>query len=197
NTIRAFDAATGLQVLFQGAHGDWVLGTAWSLDGTFLVTVSRDRTVKLTEVATQRFIDNVTSITPGALKGGLATIDVRPMANRRTVKRNEASGGGELLYNELLVGGADGQPRLYKMHRETKRVIGDDANKIREYEKFPGRVYALAFNKEGNLFVAGSSLDGAGEARVFEVDSGKRLCAFEGVKTPVYSAVFRPDGKAV
>ena len=197
NTIRAFDASTGQQVLFQGAHGDWVLGTAWSLDGTFLVTVSRDRTVKLTEVATQRFIDNVTSITPGALKGGLAAIDVRPMANRRTVKRNEASGGGELLYNELLVGGADGQPRLYKMHRETKRVIGDDANKIREYEKFPGRVYALAFNKEGNVFVAGSSLDGAGEARVFEVDSGKRVCAFEGVETPVYTATFRPDGKAV
>ena len=27
--------------------------------------------MKLTEVATQRFIDNITSITPGALKGGL------------------------------------------------------------------------------------------------------------------------------
>jgi WD40 repeat protein len=197
NTLRAFDAATGEQVLFQGAHGDWTLGTAWSLDGTFLVSVSRDRTVKLTEVATQRFIDNVTSITPGALKGGLAAIDVRPMSNKKTIKRKEDSGGGELLYNEVLVGGADGQPRLYKMHRETKRVIGDDANRIREFEKFPGRIYAVAFNKEGNLFVAGSSLDGVGEARVFEVDSGKRLSTFEGVKTPVYSLAFRPDGKAV
>ena len=27
NTVRAIDAATGKQVLFQGAHADWVLGT--------------------------------------------------------------------------------------------------------------------------------------------------------------------------
>ena len=36
-------------------------------------------TMKLTEVATQRFIDNVTSITPGALKGGLMAVDRRPV----------------------------------------------------------------------------------------------------------------------
>ena len=38
--------------------------------------------MKLTEVATQRFIDNITSITPGALKGGLAAVAVRPPALR-------------------------------------------------------------------------------------------------------------------
>src|SRR5262249_8553243 len=72
NTLRAIDAASGQQVLYQGAHNDWVLGTVFSRDGKYLASVSRDRTVKLTEVATQRFIDNVTSITPGALKGGLS-----------------------------------------------------------------------------------------------------------------------------
>jgi len=30
----------------------------------------RDMTVKLTEVAERRFVDNVTAITPGALNGG-------------------------------------------------------------------------------------------------------------------------------
>ena len=65
NTIRAFDAATGEQILFQGAHADWVLGTVFSQDGQHLVSISRDRSVKLTEVPTQRFVDNVTSITPG------------------------------------------------------------------------------------------------------------------------------------
>src|SRR5262249_3457942 len=100
-------------------------------------------------------------------------------------------------YDEVLVAGADGQPRLYKMHRENKRVIGDDNNKARDYEKFPGRVYGLAFNRFGNLFAAGSSLDGTGEARVYDVGTGKRVSTFEGVKTPVYSVAFRPDGKAV
>ena len=35
--------------------------------------------VKLTEVATQRFIDNVTSITPGALKGGVQVLARHPL----------------------------------------------------------------------------------------------------------------------
>src|SRR5262249_3660935 len=85
----------------------------------------------------------------------------------------------------------------YKVHREVKRVIGDDANRIREYEKLPGRVYAVAFDHTGRYFAAGSSLDGAGEARVFEVDSGKRVSTFDAVKTPVYAVAFRPDGKTV
>ena len=75
--VRAFDAANGKQVLFQGAHSDWVMGTVFSQDGQHLASVSRDRSVKLTEVPTNRFIDNVTSITPGALKGGLLALDLR------------------------------------------------------------------------------------------------------------------------
>lgn len=70
NTVRAFDATTGEQVLQQGTHADWVLGTTFNPKGTHVVSVGRDMTVKLTEVATQRFIDNVTSITPGASRAG-------------------------------------------------------------------------------------------------------------------------------
>src|SRR5205823_11882905 len=85
NTVRAIEAASGKQVLFQGAHNDWVLGTVFSTDGAHLVSVSRDRSMKLTEVATQRFIDNVTSITPGALKGGLLTVARRPLKDKKLV----------------------------------------------------------------------------------------------------------------
>jgi WD40 repeat protein len=197
NTVRAFDAADGKQILFNGAHGDWALGTAFSVEGNYLISVSRDRTVKLTEVATQRFIDNVTSITPGALKGGLSALDVRPMATRRNVKQDLETGGTEVVYNEFITAGADGQPRLYKMHRETKRVIGDDANKIREYEKMPGRVYSVMFDKTGKFFAAGSSLDGNGEVRVYEVDTGKKVSTFEKVSTPIYTVAFHPEGKIV
>jgi WD40 repeat protein len=197
NTVRAIDAATGKQVLFQGAHNDWVLDTTFSLDGSFLVTVSRDRTMKLIEVSTQRFIDNVTSITPGALKGGLAAVALRPLKERKMIKRDLETGGGEHLYNELLTGGSDGTPRLYKMHRETKRVIGDDANKIREYEKMPGRVYTLSFNADGTLFAAGSSNDGTGEVRIYQTNDGKKVATCEGQKGAVYSVKFRPDGKAL
>src|SRR5262249_58799993 len=78
NSVRAIDAATGRQVLFMGLHEDWVLDTAFSAAGTHVVSVSRDMTVRLTEVATQQFIDNITSVTPGALKGGVQALARHP-----------------------------------------------------------------------------------------------------------------------
>ena len=196
NTVRAIDTKDGKQVLYQGAHNDWVLDTTFSLDGTYLVSVSRDRAMKLTEIATQRFIDNITSITPGALKGGLATVALRPTKERRLVKRDLETGGGEHLYNELLIGGADGIPRLYRMHRESKRVIGDDANRVREFDKMPGRIYSLSFSADGMQFAAGSSSEGAGEVRVYKTD-GAKVSTFEGQKGAVYAVRFSPDGKTV
>src|SRR5262249_56580582 len=123
NTLRAIDANTGQQILYQGAHSDWVLATAFSRESEYIASVSRDRSMKLTEVATQRFIDNITSITPGALKGGLLAMARNPRKDSTKVK-NTAVGTDttEKYYDELVVGGADGTPRLYKMHRTTKRV---------------------------------------------------------------------------
>ncbi len=197
NTVRAIEASTGKQVLYQGAHDDWVLGTVFSKDSTFLVSIGRDRSMKLTEVATQRFIDNITSITPGALKGGLLAVARNPI-KRDTKVKNTAAGTdqSEKWYDELLIGGDDGVPRLYKMHRTTKRVIGDDANKIREYEKMPGLIYALAFSADGSLFAAGSSLDGRGELRVYQTADGKVVSKQTGIG-PIYSVSFRPDGQQI
>src|SRR5262249_14355524 len=38
HTVRAIEAATGKQVLFQGAHNDWVLGTVFSREGDYLAS---------------------------------------------------------------------------------------------------------------------------------------------------------------
>src|SRR5262249_24592758 len=153
--------------------------------------------VKLTEVATQRFIDNVTSITPGALKGGLGAVALRPLKERRMIKRDLETGGGERLYCEVLTAGADGTPRLYQIHRTSKRLSGDDANKAREFDPLPGRVNAVSFHKDGLLFAAGSSLDGRGTVRVYRADSGQRVSQAEGEPGPVFAVAFRPDGQAV
>jgi dipeptidyl aminopeptidase/acylaminoacyl peptidase len=197
NTLRAIDA-DGKQVLYQGAHSDWVLGTVFSQEGSYLISVSRDRSMKLTEVATQRMIDNITSITPGALKGGLAAVAVRPMKEKKMSKvPPDTPGAAPKPYDELLTGGADGTPRLYKMHREAKRVIGDDFNKIRDYEPMPGRIYDARFSADGKLFVAGSSFDRKGEVRVYQVDDGKRLSRCEGTYGPIHAVAFRPEGQQV
>jgi WD40 repeat protein len=199
NTVRAIDPQTGKQVVQMGTHSDWVLGTVFSRDGQHIASVSRDMSTKLTEVATERFIDNVTSITPGALKGGLMAIDVRPKVDKEKTKVPDDEGGRfqEKAYDELLTAGSDGTPRLYKMHREVKRVIGDDANKIRQYEAVVGRVSAAKFNADGSRFAAVGSLDGKGEVAVYDTGKEKKLATCEGITGPVYAMAWRKDGTAV
>jgi WD40 repeat protein len=155
-----------------------VLDTVFSKDAAHVISVSRDRSMKLIEVATQRFVDNITSITPGALKGGLAAVDRNP--------NND----------ELLIGGADGVPKIYQMFRTKARVIGDDFNLIKAYDSVPGRIYDLQFSPDGSRFVVGSSLDGTGEVRIYETASGKVLQKFEG-QGPVYAVTYSADGKRV
>ncbi|HZZ78225.1 MAG TPA: c-type cytochrome domain-containing protein [Gemmataceae bacterium] len=179
NSLRAIDAETGKQVLFQGGHGDWVLDTVFSVKGTHLVSVSRDRSMKLTEIATERLEDNITSITPGALKGGLQAVDRHPAKD------------------ELLIGGADGTPKLYQMFRTKARVIGDDFNNIRNYPALPGRLFAVKFSPDGNRIVAGSSSDGKGEVRVYETNTAKPVSTFKGINGPIYALAYAPKGDIV
>ena len=148
NTVRAFDAVTGKQILQQGAHNDWVLGTAFSADGSHIVSIGRDMTAKLTEVATQRFVDNVTSITPGALKGGIQAIDRHPTRD------------------EIIVGGSDGIPKVYRIYRTTARKIGDDANLIRPLPALTGRVFDVTVSKDGTRVAAASALDMTGQVLI-------------------------------
>lgn len=197
NSVRAVEAATGKQILFQGGHNDWVLGTTFSREDEYLVSVSRDMSMKLIEVKTERLIDNITSITPGALKGGLAAVARRPLKEKKLSKvPPDVKGGMPKVYDEVICGGSDGTPRLYKIHRETKRRIGDDDNKLRAYAAMPGRVWALAFDAAGGRFAAGSSSDGTGEIRVYQTDDGK-FVACKGQRGPVYAVAFRPDGTQV
>ena len=197
NTVRGVDPTTGKQVLQMGTHSDWVLGTVFSQDGEHVVSVGRDMSMKLTEVPTQRFVDNVTSITPGALKGGLMAVDRNPAPKQKLQKvPADTPGATPKVYDEVIAAGSDGTPRLYKMHREVKREIGDDANKVREYEKMPGRVSALAFGPDGKFFAAASSLDGKGQVWVYETDTGKKVVC-EKVTGPAYTVSWAPDGKTV
>ncbi len=198
NTVRAIDTASGDQVLQMGTHSDWALGTAFSQDGQHLVSVSRDMSVKLTEVTTQRFVDNVTSITPGALKGGLMAIDRRPTKEKKMAAvPADTPNAPARVYDEILIGGADGAPRLYKMHREKKREIGDDSNKITQYEAMPGRITSLAFAADGVRFAVTSSLDGKGEVRIYATATAAKKIVCEKITGPAYSVSWAPNGKQI
>jgi WD40 repeat protein len=181
NTLRVVEAATGKQVLYQGAHSDWVLDTTFNVSGSHVISVSRDRSMKLTEVVTQRFEDNITSITPGALKGGLIAVDLHPTRE------------------EVAVGGADGVPKLFRIFREKgkERKIGDDFNLIRNYEAMPGRLFDLSFSRDGSRMACGSSKDNTGEVRVYQTDDAKLVSKLAIAQGGVYAVAFNPEGTQV
>ena len=85
NVLHAVDLQ-GTERLMMRSHTDWVLDTVFSLQGDHLVSVGRDMTAKLTRVDTEQFLDNITSITPGALKGGINAVARHP-------QRDEVLGG--------------------------------------------------------------------------------------------------------
>ncbi len=157
NTVRAIDAETGEFVLHQGAHDDWVRACAFNPSGTHLVSAGRDMTVKLTEVATERFVDNITSITPGALSGGINALAMHPSRD------------------EVLVGGADGVPKVYRIFRETQRRIGDDANLIRKFPSMPGRIFDVDISRDGQRLVAAATLDGHSRIAIYPYDFNGEL----------------------
>jgi mono/diheme cytochrome c family protein len=156
-SVRAVAAETGEQVLFMASHDDWVLDTVFSTKGDHVMSAGRDMTAKLTELATQRFMDNLTSITPGALKGGLAALDRHPQRD------------------EILVGGADGVPQVYRMVRLVQRRIGDNSNLVRRFAPMEGRIWTVHYSPDGKRLLAGSSLDGKGAVNIYHADFDSSL----------------------
>jgi len=179
NSVRAIDATTGDEVLFMAAHDDFVRGTVFSADGKSVFSVGRDKTVKMTDLATQRFVGNVTTHTPGVVRGGQIAIDRHP-------KRNE-----------LLVGGADGAPKLFRMDVKAAPAGGGNPNQIREYSQMVGRVFDVCLQPDGARSFAGSSLHGGGQIRGYETDSGKQVWNLDMPETGVYALACSPDGKTL
>ncbi len=208
NTLRAIQVSNGKQVLFMGGHNDWVLDSVFSRDGKQVISVGRDMTAKHTEVETERLIDNLTSITPGELKGGIAAV------------------AGHPLKDEVLVGGSDGQPQVFRLKRQTARKIGDNANVVRKFPRMPGRIWDLSFSRDGKRAAGVSSLNGGGTITIYnaEYDSGipgpiknifnktpnagekqkleeywarevKVLHSVDVPETEMFSLAFSPDGK--
>jgi hypothetical protein len=157
NSVRAIEAKTGKEILKLNAHNDWVIDTVFSVKGDHVISVGRDMAAKLTEVASQRFIDNITSITPGALRGGIQAVTRHPERE------------------EILVGGSDGVPQIYRIFRQTERKIGDNANLIRKFPAMEGRIFSVDYSADGKRIAAGSSLDGTGHISVYAADFDPKI----------------------
>jgi WD40 repeat protein len=55
----------------------------------------------------------------------------------------------------------------------------------------------VQYSADGNRIVAGSSLDGVGEVRVYEAGDGKQVSRTEIKASGVFSVAFQADGQTV
>ena len=99
--------------------------------------------------------------------------------------------------DEVLIGGADGVPKIYKMYRDKARKIGDDFNLIRAFPALPGRLFDVAHNATGNKIVVGSSFNGTGEVRIFNSADGKEVAKTMISGGGVFAVSFDPNDKSV
>ncbi|MCA9209316.1 MAG: hypothetical protein KDA55_13215, partial [Planctomycetales bacterium] len=74
---------------------------------------------------------------------------------------------------------------------------GDDFNLIRAFPAMPGRIFSVAFSRDGERIVAGSSLNNSGQVAVFNTADGKQISKFDVTDGGIYAVAFSPDAKIV
>ena len=151
-SVRAMDVETGEIIFRQAANNDWVLGTVFSSDGSHLASVSRDQTAKLSEIATQQLVDNITSVSDGTLKGGIHCVAKHP------------------LRDEIVFGGADGIPKIYRMFRVVNPQRDGDENLLWNLPPLSGRIFAIDISQDGRRIAVGSSSDKGGILHVYGME---------------------------
>ena len=174
-TVRVLSIEDEKELVKFDNHSDWVFGTVFSTDGSHFVSAGRDTALKLVEVNTGSFVDDINSSNKGY--GEINTIARHPTED------------------QVLNGGEDRIPRLYKIFREIRRDVGNtDFNLIQAYEAQAGSIEAVAFSRDGKRVAIGSA---AGEVRIYNVADGKRLAKTYGDAVAVFAVSFHPDGKQV
>ena len=156
-------------------HSDWVLGTLFTTDGSHFVTGGRDTALKLTEVKSGSFIDDINASNKGL--GPIHTIARHPKLD------------------QVLSGGKDRVPRLYRIFRQKRRDVGNtDFNLIRAFERQSDVINAVAFSPDGSQIAVGAV---GGEVRIYKVADGSRIMTLDADSTAVFIIAFHPSKNQV
>ena len=166
-SARIIAVKDGKELMKFDNHSDWVFGTTFTLDGKKLLTGSRDRAMKLIDPSNGQFIDDINKLLENVL------------CLARHPKEDVVAYGGD-----------QGVTRVYKIAENQGRTAENkDVNLVKEMERLPGPVYAIAYSPGGtNLCSAGLG----GEVRMFHGKEGKRLASFKGHTGAVFALAFHP-----
>jgi cytochrome c/WD40 domain-containing protein len=167
NTVRAFETASGKELYKISAHENWVLGTAFGIDSKRLISVGRDRAAKLIDASAGQFLENVNE-----MHGELAAVARHPKAD------------------EIVIGGEDRIPYIYRMDRPRNMKVGENATLVRQLPDQEGAIFALDWSSDGRLVAvagAGSSVN------IYDADTGRPLASCKGHAAGIYAVAFSPD----
>ena len=180
------------------AHADWVLHTAFTLDGKQMISGGRDKAIKLIDAADGRFEDDINN----------------PLEAIVSMARHPKE-------EQVLYGGDMGTPRIYKISVNTGRTAGRfDSNLVRQFERQPAPCTAVAWSPDGSQIAVGS----VGDVRVYDAKNpdpnapktlvdprapfdpnkpppeshdSKRLLTLSGAAGQVFAIAWKPDGSVI
>ena len=165
--IRILRIQDGKVELHFKSHAEWTLATCFSSDGKQLVSAGRDSAMKIIDLATGRFIDDINN-------------PIEPILD---IARHPTQ-------DTIVYAGAAGTPRIYRISDNQKRTSARrDTNLVRKLEKQKGPVHSVAFSQDGKRILAG----GADPAvRVHDAGNGRVLHQLTGHSGPVFAVAFHP-----
>jgi WD40 repeat protein len=171
--VRVISAEDGKEIVKFENHGDWTFGVVFTSDGKRILSCSRDRAMKLIDASSGQLIDDINNLLEPIL------------CFARNAKEDMVVYGGEL-----------GTPRVYRISDNQNRGQGNtkrDANLVREFERQPSPLHAVAWSPGGSRIVVG----GTGEARVYLVSDGKRTATLKGNEGAIFAISFHPTNNQV
>ena len=167
NTVRTFETATGKELYKVSTHENWVLATTFGIDSKRIVSVGRDRAAKLIDASAGQFLENVNQ-----MYGELAAVARHPRAD------------------EIVIGGEDRIPYMYRMDRPHNMKVGEDATLVRKLVAQDGAIFALDWSPDGTrVAVAGA----APSVNIYDAGTGMPVASCEGHAAGIYAVAFSPD----
>jgi WD40 repeat protein len=165
--VRVISINDGEELMKFDNHSDWVFGTAWLTDGKRILSGSRDRAMKLINVSNGQFIDDINKLLEAVL----------------CMARNPKD-------DTVAYGGENGGARIYKIaENQGRTAANNDVNLIKELERMPGPVQAIAYSGDGaNIAMSGASP----EIRIHNAKDGKRLLTLKGPQGATFALAFHP-----
>jgi len=166
-SVRIITVADGKELMKFDGHSDWVFATTWATNGQRLLSGSRDRAMKLIDVKSGQFIDDINKLVEGVL------------CFARHPKEDLVAYGGEL-----------GVSRIYKISdNQGRTAANNDSNLVKEFERMPGAIQAIAYSPDGASICLGSV---GGEARLYNTNDRKRLATLKGHQGAIFAIAYHP-----